>query len=668
MPILSFVLSQLIPTSSSQAPSSAGQRDSPKNEITVEDFETATRHHQSIQPGRTIFDLFVKALWSIDSLNALHELFVQLETYLPHALPSEPPKTSIVLSRTSPLGIFFRRATLEFTRLQFNDTARLWMGFAKFRASTEAAWKKRNPGAMGHSFDLAIPLFDVRQSNRLALAAYGAVDASDFDESGPSSDDVERLLEFDLEKLQSFGSRVPRAVQDNVKAMITTNANTPNMAYLASFFDTWRAGDFTGATENLHRYFDYTVRNRDKTLYQYALLHMAILQADFGCFDEAVAAMNETIATARENQDASCLNFSLGWLSHLNKAYPDQLKKSGYAAMLGPEKDRLEFLGEKARELKNWSVVSSTLMGEAKLALSLGAELAYISERICQSAHLNFVYHGLMNCGVQLLVESAMYARTGFNLLAGNDCEIVLDCYADKSPAEDVVRARCRLAQNAAQSGRYTRADVILESFDEETLRTLRHNQFVISQSCLIKLKHSLRKCDMVAAEHMLHQMQSGAVLDPDLSFQVSILEIEYLMRQKSLTLALHKLEDCLEAATKTQSDIFHHVTLLLMKAELFSKAGKAGQGFTIVLRAASMAFQHRLLPLLWEAISALANILTFFGEFDHASRLMDAVIPQVSKEKQLQNIAADSSRLSAQVTLPLLLISIADRPMHVWA
>lgn len=98
---------------------------------------------------------------------------------------------------------------------------------------------------------------------------------------------------------------------------------------------------------------------------------MAILQADFGCFDEAVAAMNETIATARENQDTSCLNFSLSWLSHLSKAYPNELKRAGYAGMLGLEKDRLTFLSEKAKESKSWNLLSSTLLSEAKLALSL---------------------------------------------------------------------------------------------------------------------------------------------------------------------------------------------------------------------------------------------------------------------------------------------------------
>lgn len=122
--------------------------------------------------------------------------------------------------------------------------------------------------------------------------------------------------------------------------------------------------------DNLHRYFDYTLQNRDKQHYQYALLHMAILHADFGCFSEAIAAINETISTARENQDMICLNYSLSWLYHLSKAYPTRMKGAGYGGMLGSEKEGLVFLKTKAREARLWNQMSSVLLSEAYLTLS----------------------------------------------------------------------------------------------------------------------------------------------------------------------------------------------------------------------------------------------------------------------------------------------------------
>jgi anaphase-promoting complex subunit 5 len=145
--------------------------------------------------------------------------------------------------------------------------------------------------------------------------------------------------------------------------MITSNISD-------RFFDSWRTGDYTTSFESLHRYFDYTMHTRDKSLYQYALLHMAILQADFGCFPEAIASMNETISTARENQDMSCLNFSLSWLHHLSRAYPSQMKHAGYTGAMGEEREGLAYLKMKAKEMKLPNLLSSTLLSEAKMLLS----------------------------------------------------------------------------------------------------------------------------------------------------------------------------------------------------------------------------------------------------------------------------------------------------------
>lgn len=135
------------------------------------------------------------------------------------------------------------------------------------------------------------------------------------------------------------------------------------------FLDDWYAGDYASSFENLHRFYDYTM-NKDRSNYQYALLNMAILQADFGCLSEAVAAMDECIATARENKDFPCLNFSLSWLYHFRHIHPGQMDDEAGQSMFGSERKGLAFLKEKAKERKMWSVLSSTLLNEAKLSLS----------------------------------------------------------------------------------------------------------------------------------------------------------------------------------------------------------------------------------------------------------------------------------------------------------
>lgn len=122
------------------------------------------------------------------------------------------------------------------------------------------------------------------------------------------------------------------------------------------------------------------MQNRDRTFYQYALLNLAILQADFGCFVEAVAAMQETISAARENKDMGCLNFSLSWLYHFGKAHPNEVGAAGKRGMMSVESEGLAFLKTKAKETGMWSLLSTSLLSEAKLALS----------NVCQEPSLMF--------------------------------------------------------------------------------------------------------------------------------------------------------------------------------------------------------------------------------------------------------------------------------------
>ncbi len=135
------------------------------------------------------------------------------------------------------------------------------------------------------------------------------------------------------------------------------------------FLDSWRAGDYPSSFDNLHRYFDYTMHNRDRTFYQYALLNLAILQADFDCHGEAIAAMQETISSARENKDVACLNFSLSWLYHFTKTHPKAMSEVGKGGMLGTEREGLIFLKAKAKDSGMWSLLSTSLLSEAKIGL-----------------------------------------------------------------------------------------------------------------------------------------------------------------------------------------------------------------------------------------------------------------------------------------------------------
>lgn len=97
---------------------------------------------------------------------------------------------------------------------------------------------------------------------------------------------------------------------------------------------------------------------------------MALLHAHFGCHDEAISAMHETVSTARENKDMSCLNYSLSWLFNFGQDHPEEASEIRKSGVLGTPKEVLVFLKAKSKESGNWSLLSSSLLGEARLAMS----------------------------------------------------------------------------------------------------------------------------------------------------------------------------------------------------------------------------------------------------------------------------------------------------------
>lgn len=117
------------------------------------------------------------------------------------------------------------------------------------------------------------------------------------------------------------------------------------------------------------------MHNRDRAFYQYALLNLAILHADFSCHSEALTAMQETIASARENNDMGCLTYSLSWLYHFGKAHPQFMVEIQKKGLLGPEKEAVSSLKAKAKETGMWSLLSTSLLSEAKFILA----------QVCQS-------------------------------------------------------------------------------------------------------------------------------------------------------------------------------------------------------------------------------------------------------------------------------------------
>lgn len=270
-------------------------------------------------PGRSVYDILLQRVWELNDLDALHVLFQHLgELVAPRTLTDAPgaeggSTTAAKISRASPLGQYIRRCCVEFTRLQFADVKALWHAFSLYREPSYDMWANRNPEAARQKEDTRPVWASGRADHQQSNGAYNA-----------SSEDVEMLLSHSVHALQKLGHRVPGELKSQLTHFFDVSAETSSEAtqslhHFLAFFEHWRAGQYTMALEALHRYFDYSLVAKGsaeqggreiggaagtgsvKVYYQYALLHLSVLHADFECWSESVDAMEECIATGKPN-------------------------------------------------------------------------------------------------------------------------------------------------------------------------------------------------------------------------------------------------------------------------------------------------------------------------------------------------------------------------------
>ncbi|MCJ1435698.1 anaphase promoting complex subunit 5 [Xylographa pallens] len=638
VPLLSFVVPFLLPPQATARMSLSCEKGNFATS-SIGDVREATIVHASGIPGRTLWDLFLRKLWEINSFDQLHLFFDSLSLLLPNSL-EETQKDAEVgdlslsgrmrFSRNSPFGVFLRRAQLEFTRLQLHDSITLWKSFIFYRNPTLSTWRRRNPGPGQANYDINLAEPQVGGQDDFRLILYRDIMEADHRQLGNSTEDIEKLLEFQRDRMQTTGIRVTKDMQRLLAEMIQAGKNVPALSHYVNFLDAWKCGDYPSSFDNLHRFYDYTMYNRDRTFYQYAVLNLAILQKDFGCLPEAITAMQETISAARENKDLGCLNFSLSWLHHLGKAYPtevDEIQKSG---VLGNDREALVFMKAKAKESGMWGLLSTTFLSEARLGLVNGESMSTALENITKASYLSLIKNVPSTVASELLMHSSVFTRLGIGCVAWSLEELLLECYSERSSGEEILHAESKRACAMALKGRYRDALTRMESIDPGMLRTLKHKQYWRTCMNLLKVQHALYRDDLIAAEHFLSQLQANPPPDREMTFPIMVLEVNVQVRRQNYSNAVVLLEKHAEELQAEDADILFRILLMTLKAQIYDQAGISQKAFSIAIRAASLAYKARLLPALWQAVRVLCQVLNSLEEFDSASKLLRAIMPQV--------------------------------------
>lgn len=373
------------------------------------------------------------------------------------------------------------------------------------------------------------------------------------------------------------------------------------------------------------------MQNRTHTFYQYALLNLAVLQADFGCYTESVGAMLESIVAARENKDLTCLNFATNWLFHFGRAHPDLIQDLESNSMTQTGTETLAFLRVKAREAGMYSLWSTVMLSEAKFGLVKGDSVARSLEYIAKSSHLNVMYNMQNMMGGQMGLQTAFYDRLGLGFRANTTMQIFLWRHAKRTIFDDHLKLTCRWALSLAEWGKYDEALQWLDSLDDNSLRSTKSGTCWQKCKGIINVIRDLRHNNLDGAERLLSQLLPSKKddVEPNLAFIIGTLNIDYLCRRGDLQTAFAELNAMITQLRDEDKDISLRVQLFILKASLYHKCGRTRRGLSAAMLAANISWRCLLIPQLWRSLGAVARILVSLGDFRSAVNLLVPLMPR---------------------------------------
>jgi anaphase-promoting complex subunit 5 len=217
LPVLEFITSNIL-NSELQPDDPADKADKIIDIVSsIKVFEQALRPHAAGVgiPGRSVWDIFLQRLWTIDSLHVLHS-FLNARGALLEPTRGEDmlPRESAItmrLSPGSPFAAFVSKSAFEYTRLRFQEMCTLWKQFVVYRQPSAAYMRRRDRSFNRLSFDSVLlssePDWGGENTTRVAEVVYQDMITGLKKASIPvTMDDLERLLDFQIDQMQSESS------------------------------------------------------------------------------------------------------------------------------------------------------------------------------------------------------------------------------------------------------------------------------------------------------------------------------------------------------------------------------------------------------------------------------------------------------------------------------
>lgn len=216
LPILTFISKRLIGNIHLPTQNATGSTSGSDIELslTLKEFELFLSSLPNSNDGTPLLDWYNTYLWNARSIDAFFIIFEELDLLFlskdgidEWCQKQRQPKQNIAvpritLSSTSLLGIFVRRAKVEFERLQFSDVIELWNDFVAYRGQDDP--RTRDTDYDVQSTQRSLEYADWKSGGRIFKMISSGSHSGGRKDERLSTADVGHLLEFQIDTMQSI--------------------------------------------------------------------------------------------------------------------------------------------------------------------------------------------------------------------------------------------------------------------------------------------------------------------------------------------------------------------------------------------------------------------------------------------------------------------------------
>lgn len=550
-----------------------------------------------------LFDAFLDVLFSIKSIDELHTLLSRMMVFVIHMdgrhdeLDSQTADYAKrygirLIRQSSVLGVFLQKCYLEFDCFNFHQMNILWKSLIQFLSPYKDYFYDRQNflSCNGHLSRMRV-FFDKEEIE----FEDGGLDflQSLLPVSKPSlnkcisSESLNGILEAISIQIEKKDENEVQNIYETLCKLSDDGNSLPVVSYYILYMYFLHGHDQEKSVEYLHRYFDYEMVWYGRAQYHHALFALASLHSKFESMDDALEAITEAVAVARENKDISTLTKIHFWLYTFQQSHPE---------LIIPES--LRFNDQLLDHLKanshnsSFSLYSSSLLFEAQnilgnifkdtytrettgIGTNPSKSLTNFFEILFKSSFVSVTCNSKASYCREALLKSISWERLGVTALSLYSSQCAFDFSKEIDDKSIMHQIALRNAYIHQKSGNSIVSKTVLNSLNKATQGSETHYREWYIHYLKLRLDDSLQQERLKEARSFLRSLKSFISIDSKARAYYNLGKISLMIKQKQYSQAKMMIHHCIEEIEniniqKRQNiDMVHQLEFMILKINI---------------------------------------------------------------------------------------------------